>query len=848
MGPSLRIALDKMLVKTFSDQWRDTHDSREHMSGSVGRLGTDIERVRGWSRELESGEKMFRRELQNARKQIEESAEIAARPSRELEDYNFASGSAIGVNRQSTRNQRSPNRQRVGGLEKQGWLNLRTVTGKPTRTVWLRRWFYVKSGIFGWLVQGSRSGGVEESERIGVLLCSVRLANLEDRRFCFEVKTKDTTTILQAETQNELLGWIEAFEIAKQKALEDPSSMDPLGLAVPRAAEAAFAILPPSVPEFAASGTESTMQQLADDNLNAAFDRSASLPVPGGDSGFNIANRHSFDVSAHRRSTPSDREGESGKDHASRIIQKLDLHRKSTSSPQVGGIPASPLPSSPTLSGGGIASLIAASHSSIPGGPAILPQPPPIEHPAARVRSPMTIRDLPMSTLAPNTLINPPAPTNLSSIAVMVSVERGIGNGLRDPSGSLPSGIMANIWGSSNWGYLNTIEGGKLNDPQNQQDPDDPHSTTTGMVGNSAQATNSHETGRSSGESPNSSPSHRPNVSLEDDNTTSQTPATIQQGYPSYYPLQLKTQDAQFQLLFPNIVPEEKPVLVFRATWNLNNDREFPGRVYVTAKKMYFYSNHLGLVLISKMGLSSISEVTAAPGRECDFLFVQLKARDENSGPTRITIKVFLEPLKLLQRRLNFLVRNCSTHQVLDLESILKSLIKIEQDDPASSPSLESWEEVSVNTPFDEGSLLSRRESQGNPRDLRARVLVDGRLYGGATKTGESRENAKLKLPGQPVIHVPSGMDRIAIEKIFDISPKALFHVMFGDRSVVWQLLYHERQAQRRALILYACLRFSSDLPLGIRQGSWTQLKHGHQRREFEYQIEHHDIFSTSCH
>ncbi|MCJ1465121.1 SNF1-interacting protein [Pseudocyphellaria aurata] len=826
IGPSLRVALDKMLVKMFSDQWRDMRNARENMSGSVGRLGTDIERVRGWSRELENGEKMFRRELQNARKQIEESAEIAARPSRDLEEYSAVSGSAIGVNRQSMKNRRSPNRQGTGGLEIQGWLNLRTVTGKPTRIIWLRRWFYVKNGIFGWLVQGPRSGGVEESERTGVLLCSVRLANLEDRRFCFEVKTKDTTTVVQAETQTELLGWIEAFENAKQKALEDPSSRDSPGLAGPRAAEAAFAILPPSVPEFAASGTDFSMQQLADDNSNAPFDRSATLPVPGGDSGLNIANRHSFDVSTHRRSTPNDREGESGKDHASRIIQKLDLHRKSTSSPQVGGFPASPLPPSQTLPGGGIASLIAASHSSIPGGPGMLPQPPPIEHPAARVRSPTTIRDLPLSTLAPITLINPPAPTNLSSVAVVVNRERGISNGRIDPSGSLPSGIMANIWGSSNWGYLNSLEREKLQlSRSHQAQPDDSHTTTARMVSHSARATDSGETVQSRLEIPTSLPPHRPDVGLEKDNMISQPSTTIQQGYPSYYPSQLKVQCAQFQLLFPDVAPEEKPVLVFRATWNLDNDREFPGRVYVTAKKMYFYSNHLGLVLISEMSLSLISEVTAAPGRDCDFLFVQLKARDEINGPTRITIKTFLEPLKLLQRRLNFLVQNCSNYQVLGLESVLKSLIKIEQDDPASSPSLESWEEVSVNTPFDDGSLLSRHASQRNPRDLRARVLVDGRLYGGASKTDESKENAKIKLPGQPVSHVPTGMDKIAIEKIFDISPKALFHVMFGDRSAVWQLLYHGRQAQR------------------IRQGSWTQLKHGHQRREFEYQVEQHDIF-----
>lgn len=85
--------------------------------------------------------------------------------------------------------------------EKQGWLFLRTSTARPARTVWSRRWFFVKNGIFGWLVQGTRSGGVEESDRTGVLLCSVRPAFQEERRFCFEVKTKDQSIILQAETQ-----------------------------------------------------------------------------------------------------------------------------------------------------------------------------------------------------------------------------------------------------------------------------------------------------------------------------------------------------------------------------------------------------------------------------------------------------------------------------------------------------------------------------------------------------------------------------------------------------------------------------------------------------------------------
>lgn len=182
-APQLRMALDKMLVKIFFDQWREMRAPRDNLSAPLGKWGTDIERVRGWSREMESGEKTFQRELLNARKQIEESAELAMRPSRELEDYTHTAASAF----PSLASLQTPTKSAQTKAEKQGWLNLRTVTGKPSRTVWLRRWFFVKNGIFGWLVQGSRSGGVEESEKIGVLLCSVRAAANEERRLCFEV-------------------------------------------------------------------------------------------------------------------------------------------------------------------------------------------------------------------------------------------------------------------------------------------------------------------------------------------------------------------------------------------------------------------------------------------------------------------------------------------------------------------------------------------------------------------------------------------------------------------------------------------------------------------------------------
>ena len=109
----------------------------------------ELDRIKGWSREMEAGESVFRKELQVARREIAETAAAASRPSRELEDYNVSTVAFLGSG-PSVKVQQHKFGSRS---EKQGWLFLRTISGKPARTVWVRRWFYVKSGIFGWLVQ-----------------------------------------------------------------------------------------------------------------------------------------------------------------------------------------------------------------------------------------------------------------------------------------------------------------------------------------------------------------------------------------------------------------------------------------------------------------------------------------------------------------------------------------------------------------------------------------------------------------------------------------------------------------------------------------------------------------------
>ncbi|KAG9232529.1 hypothetical protein BJ875DRAFT_466575 [Amylocarpus encephaloides] len=817
LAPQLRYTIDKLLVRVSADQWREMKRSRDMTGTNLVKWAGEMDRVRGWSKEMETGEVVFRRELQLARREIAQQASQTSQPSRELEDYNLSTVSFLGAKGPSTVN--LPAQRKEGERsEKQGWLFVRTISGKPARTVWVRRWYYVKNGIFGWLIQGAQSGGVEESEKIGVLLCNVKPAVQEERRFCFEVKTKNQAILVQAETQGTLMEWLEAFEIAKNKALRASARDHPGGV------DPAFAITPPSVPEFAAKVTDGHASHGSDDISNPGFDRTSTLPVPGFEMSGTLASRSSFDVASPRRSVTSREEGESSRDHAARIMQKLDLHRKT---PAAQNELPTPQPSGPA---GGIASLISASHN-------ILPAYTPAITQAAPAKPTLILpqnMDSHTNTLAPNTLANPPAPTNLSKAAVIASGERGVGIGRSDATGGMPSGMMANSWGTANWSYVNRFEN-KENQPSGSTNssvlpspgirPLDPSPKFSGEENRKPDSGS--DIIQSSISVPvdplppavaTPSSTHRKASSIDAGTMLSQAPGPKPEVFPSNYPIELKTQEAQFRMLFSNVLREEKLLIVFRATWGPTEQQEFPGRVYVTQKDIYFYSHHLGLVLTTGVSMDSILEVTAAPGKDCDFIFLHLREHVSGGGYSRITIKTFLEPLRLLQSRLNYLVDISQLEQPRTLEETMAALIKMENEDPTRSPSMESWEDVSMSTPIDDNTVSGRARKD---QDLRPSLYVERGLHLGRGH----KEITKFQLPSQPVVYEPQDMQRKVVERQFDISPKALFHVMFGDKSAVFQMLYHDRRAQR------------------IAQGPWIPLEKGHMRRDFEFQIDYFDVF-----
>ncbi|KAI0871891.1 PH domain-containing protein [Hypoxylon argillaceum] len=787
-APQLRFNLDKLLVQISTDIWREMKKSRD-AAGSFAKYGQEMDRVRGWSKEMELTESMFKRELQMARRDIGENTVASCKPSREIDDYSASTVPFLG-SRGSMHVFTQGKSAAI--MEKQGWLFLRAVYGKPSRTNWIRRWYYCRDGIFGWLVNGPQ--GVLQGDEIGVLLCNAKPAVQEERRFCFEVKTKNQTLLLQAETQAQLMEWLEVFEVAKKRAFEASVGRDTSLL--PGGVDPAFSITPPSLPEFSAK----TFDAQVDEAMGA--ERVGTLPVPGPDGG--LVARPSFDVNAvpPKRSATSlaREEGETGREHAARIMQKLDLHRKATFTSSADNM-AVPSPG-PT---GGIASLISASHGLLPGysGPAF--------NQAATIKTQLGLvvmgPEVRHGSLAPLTMAKPPAATVLSRTAVAYSGDRVL---TANPTQLMPTAIMANYWGSNAWGQEYSARTSRAELPSD--DPFGPNSPSMKVTA----------LGDSEGlKSPSTSSLHKKAISMDakigaPKMSIPSKEKPIQEIFPANYPTELKTNSAQFRLLFPSVPLDEKLVLVFRAAWSSTSeaDKSMPqmagnGRIYVTSDNMYFYGHQMGLVVAYMINLDTITEVTAAPGRACDFIFLHLSQDADDTGYTRITIKTFLEDLDLLHARLNLLIDDLQAEEPMDVPEIIKALIHMEKEEADQrSPSAESWEEVSAHTPIDDGTAAGRSVN----------TRVNDFAY--KSRKGSSRKPfPKLQLPTHPVIYEPEDTPNKVAERSFEISAKACFHVLFGDKSFIFPKLYFERRAQQ------------------IAQGPWQLNETGNMQRVFRFKV-----------
>ncbi|RKP29739.1 hypothetical protein METBISCDRAFT_17944 [Metschnikowia bicuspidata] len=160
----------------------------------------EIKRIHCWLEMSRKSSVEMEQDMLHAKKNIQEHVTSLLAPSHWLEDY-----------RSDQINQRLLQDTNETSTEKFGYLFMKTWTDRQKLPVWVRRWAFLQGGVFGFLVLDPSQTSVQETDKIGVLLCNIKYSPNEERHFCFEVKTIDTTIVLQAESLAELKSWLRVF-------------------------------------------------------------------------------------------------------------------------------------------------------------------------------------------------------------------------------------------------------------------------------------------------------------------------------------------------------------------------------------------------------------------------------------------------------------------------------------------------------------------------------------------------------------------------------------------------------------------------------------------------------------
>ncbi|KAK6463198.1 Snf1p protein-interacting protein [Scheffersomyces coipomensis] len=228
--------IDKMLVNLSSDIWKAKFSTvaSDSIDPYYKEQSHKISKIQSWCDSYSIAIDKLYADMTLARTQVEESSALQFVPSANINDY-----------KTSLINNRSLHDIDERGLEKHGYLFMKTWTEKSSKPIWVKRWAFIKGGVFGLLILSSSQTFVQETDKIGVLLCNVKYTPNEDRRFCFELKTSDMTVVFQAETLIELKSWLKVFENERNRILLSEDGDDILNIASGR--------YPPIVAEFAST-------------------------------------------------------------------------------------------------------------------------------------------------------------------------------------------------------------------------------------------------------------------------------------------------------------------------------------------------------------------------------------------------------------------------------------------------------------------------------------------------------------------------------------------------------------------------------------------------------------------
>ncbi|QLL31257.1 hypothetical protein HG536_0B01180 [Torulaspora globosa] len=512
---TLQVGLDKFLMRAVSL----ISEKNSFLLKEAGKridlamsLTESVAAYSEWVTNAVEASELLQEDMERAKQQVIEYTLGQVTPSRELSDYNVK---AINSSKLLA-NKSSPV---LEAPEISGWLYMKTTVGTPSRQIWVRRWCFLSSSVFGLLLLSPSKTYVEETDKFGVLLIDVRYDPDEDRKFCFEVKIrgrtpemsgdKQTRIVFQAESLKELKQWLLAFETAKRYAAKLDSNDPQYKHACRRISPAYF--------EFASSTTTTT------DQLITTYDENSLNLI----------------------------------ETLNKKLPNLDL-------------------------------------ASIPG----------------RNGFQYELALTPMST-------------KLTQLAIF-------GSSIKQNT-YLPSALLANIWGSTNWSDYATFKKAQKRCRDNEI-KDKPHSDLD-----------------------------------------------LLSNYPSFYSEKMIINDLQFKSLFFSIdqnlakFPQDLLLFSFSSFWCPNKRQKFCATIYVTLDHIFCYMNSMGFICLTCRNLSDIASVELDPGSDHSL---KLYGVDGN----QLRLAVFFTDRRLIANKLQCLLENIALANPKNEEQILKQLDGIESD------------------------------------------------------------------------------------------------------------------------------------------------------------------------
>lgn len=274
---SLGNALDRVFVRLASNLWSSKQaifDNFNAASKFYTDLVSKVRRIQGWCDSNTVATRKLERDMQTARLQVEQLTNTQYRPLGNPNDYRASlinQTTLQEIDEPATekhgyvfmklwrsgrlaRRRHSTERPLSGGIDSGDDFSNDTIDEEDLRQVWVKRWAFIKGGVFGLLNLSPLSSYVQESDKIGLLVCNVKYAPYEDRRNCFELKTVDATYIFQCETVLELKSWLMVFANEKNRVLHATNNDHLLKIALGR--------YPPIIKELACTINTVTDQQM----------------------------------------------------------------------------------------------------------------------------------------------------------------------------------------------------------------------------------------------------------------------------------------------------------------------------------------------------------------------------------------------------------------------------------------------------------------------------------------------------------------------------------------------------------------------------------------------------------